>query len=135
MHSDPVSPPHCIQNSAGQLDSHDGLAEGKNERSIIEAQDSGRDVEINAAEGVEETEGATDEDAAELNAEEEAEERRILPTPTLPSQREIDEHWIDHYPYRNWCGKCVEGRGREKPHYRTHDRRKIHTVVFDYCFF
>ena len=67
----------------------------------------------------------------ELDAEE-AEERKVLPTPVLPSQADIDEHWIDHYPYRSWCGKCVEGRGRERPHFRVADRRKIATVVFDY---
>ena len=110
------------------MDSRGGLAEGEDEKGIIEAQDSGRDVEINAAEGVEETEGAT-EDAAELNAEEEAEERRILPTPTLPSQREIDEHWIDHYPYRNWCGKCVEGRGRETALQNPRQAKDTHCCI------
>ena len=80
-----------------------------------------------------EEDGKAEVEDVELNAEE-AEERKVLPTPVLPSQAEIDEHWIDHYPYRNWCGKCVEGRGRERPHFRVADRRKIATVVFDYCF-
>ena len=80
-----------------------------------------------------EEDGEAEVEDVELDAEE-AEERKVLPTPVLPSQADIDEHWIDHYPYRSWCGKCVEGRGRERPHFRTHDKRKIPTVVFYYCF-
>ena len=68
----------------------------------------------------------------ELEAEE-VEERKILPTPILPSQADIDQHWIDHIPYRSWCGTCVGGRGRKRPHHRTNGKRKIPTVVFDYC--
>ena len=62
---------------------------------------------------------------------EETEARKVLPTPILPSQAKIDEHWLDHLPYRSWCGTCVSGRGRERPHLRTHGKRKIPTVVFD----
>ena len=72
-------------------------------------------------------------DGEELHAEE-LESRKALPTPTLPSQDVIDEHWLDHLQYRSWCGCCVNGRGRERPHLRTHGKRKIPTLGFDYCF-
>ena len=65
---------------------------------------------------------------------EENEARKVLPTTVLPSQAEIDEHWLDHLPCRSWCGTCVSGRGRERPHLRTHGKRKIPTLAFDYCF-
>ena len=65
---------------------------------------------------------------------EETETRKALPTPVLPSQAEIDDHWLDHLPYRSWCGTCVAGRGRERPHFRTNGKRKIPTIAFDYCF-
>ena len=42
--------------------------------------------------------------------EEEAEPKRIAPSPTLPSAAEIDDHRICHFPYRNWCPHCVAGR-------------------------
>ena len=50
-------------------------------------------------------------DGEELHAEE-LESRKALPTPTLPSQDVIDEHWLDHLQYRSWCGCCVNGRGQ-----------------------
>ena len=46
-----------------------------------------------------------------IEAEEETEPRNSLPNPELPSQSEIDDHNIDHCPYRSWCPHCVEGRG------------------------
>ena len=65
---------------------------------------------------------------------EEIEASKVLPTPVLPSQADIDKHMLDHFPYRPWCGMCVNGRGRERPHLRTHGKRRIPTVAFDYCF-
>ena len=75
----------------------------------------------------------TVEDGEELHAEE-LESNKVLPTSDLPSQDIIDEHWLDHLQYRNWCGCCVNGRGRERPHLRTNGKRKIPTLGFDYCF-
>ena len=59
---------------------------------------------------------------------------RALPTPILPSQTDIDHHWINHLPFRSWCGTCINGRGRERHHARTHGKRRIPTLNFDYCF-
>ena len=75
----------------------------------------------------------TVEDGEELHAEA-LESNKALPTPDLPSQDIIDEHWLNHLQYRNWCGCCVNGRGRERPHLRTNGKRKIPTLGFDYCF-
>ena len=44
-----------------------------------------------------------------IEAEEEIEPRDSLPNPELPSQSEIDDHNIDHCPYRAWCRFCAEG--------------------------
>ena len=43
-------------------------------------------------------------------AEEEAEPKRIAPSPVLPTAAEIEDHRISHFPYRNWCPHCVAGR-------------------------
>ena len=61
------------------------------------------------------------------------EPRDSLPTHDLPSQSVVDDHNIDHCPYRSWCRHCVEGRGREMAH-RSVDRdfRKVSTVALDY---
>ena len=89
-------------------------------------------LQLHPTEGEEEVANA--DEAGELHAQEETEAKHVLRTPTLPSQAEIDEHWLDHLPYRSWCGTCVSGRGRERPHTRTHGKRKIPTLAFDYCF-
>lgn len=60
--------------------------------------------------------------------------RRLLPTPDLPSQSEVDEHMVDHVPYRHWCRCCREGFGREAGHYRVSSDRSIPVVAFDYVF-
>ena len=31
----------------------------------------------------------------------------------FPSETEVREHNLAHFPYRGWCRHCVEGRGRE----------------------
>ena len=97
---------------------------------VVKSDRHSSDIEMYANEDVIENPDAEDD---QLQCEE-AEERKVLPTPVLPSQAEIDEHWLDHLPYRSWCGTCVAGRGRERPHTRTHGKREIPTLAFDYCF-
>ena len=64
-----------------------------------------------------------------VDAEEETEPRDSLPTPELPSQSEIDDHNVDHCPYRSWCRFCVEGGAREMAHkLQDASTRKISTV-------
>ena len=89
-----------------------------------------QDTEVNANE---EDAAQTVEGEEELIADE-VEESRSLPNPVLPDQATIDRHWIDHFPFRSWCGACIGGRGRASPHLRTDGKRKIPTLAFDYCF-
>ena len=42
---------------------------------------------------------------------------RIIRNPLNPSKEERERHNINHCPYRSWCDVCVEGRGKEDPHY------------------
>ena len=55
-------------------------------------------------------------DELEIDAEEEAEVIRSLPTPTMPTRSEFLDHCVTHHPYRAWCKHCIEGRGREFGH-------------------
>ena len=61
--------------------------------------------------------------------------RRRNPEDPTPEEREL--HMAKgHLPYRNWCPICVEGRGREDPHYEQTkiDRERGHaTVCMDYA--
>ena len=34
---------------------------------------------------------------------------RILPDPGQPTQKQLDDHRIDHLPFRSWCPECVAG--------------------------
>ena len=47
--------------------------------------------------------------------------RKML-DPKLPSQREVDEHCLTHLPYRNWCPRCVAGKGKAAPHFKRKSR-------------
>ena len=59
--------------------------------------------------------------------------RRML-DPKLPSQREVDEHNLTHLPYRNWCKRCVFGKGRHAPHFKRAEREdSLAEAHFDYC--
>ena len=82
----------------------------------------------------------------ENRREEEGEPRRIgmeevggrlrnIGDPRLPSRKEVDEHYLTHVPYRNWCPHCVRGRGKDLDHRKGLDEdRKIREFSFDYCF-
>ena len=37
-------------------------------------------------------------------------EPRILPDPGQPTQKQLEDYRIDHFPYRSWCPECVAGR-------------------------
>ena len=64
-------------------------------------------------------------------------ERRVkdLVDPRKPSEKEVEEHERTHLPYRNWCGVCVRGKGRDDDHRKVVDReRGLSEYSFDYCF-
>ena len=66
---------------------------------------------------------------------EETSQRRVLPTPELPCQSDIEKHREDHLPYASWCDHCVEGRGREMGHHAVEtNARSVPTISFDYMF-
>ena len=46
---------------------------------------------------------APKEEIMESGEHEEVEDRRPLPNPDVPTQSEVEEHRVDHIPYRSWC--------------------------------
>ena len=50
-------------------------------------------------------------ESKEDEQEEEVEPLRKAASPTMPSAAEVEEHRINHIPYRSWCTKCNMGRG------------------------
>ena len=80
--------------------------------------------------------GGGDDHQEELDTqvEEEADVARPLPTPEMPTRSEFEDHCVTHVPYRTWCNRCVEGRGREAGHSRqSNEGRSIPTVSFDHA--
>ena len=69
------------------------------------------------------------------STEEEVQPNKTLRTPQLPTQSELEEHRIDHLPYRSWCPECVEGFGRETAHTGQLDKaRWVPVISCDYLF-
>ena len=59
--------------------------------------------------------------------------RSLMPEPT---QKEIDEHNVDHGVFRSWCPHCVKGKAVSYPHSRRgkSDIDQIPVVSVDYMF-
>ena len=80
--------------------------------------------------------------AGKINGVEEEEEEHIKAKQvkrgtnvTLPSEAELDEHMISHYPFRNWCPHCVRGKANASAHRMDKGLVQDHpTIHMDYCF-
>ena len=57
--------------------------------------------------------------------------KRTAPDPGAPTQQQIDDHEIDHVPYRCWCEACVAGRGIGDQH-RAGPESTVPVISFDY---
>ena len=64
--------------------------------------------------------------------EDEFEKAKVMPDPGEPSEKEIEEHVVDHVPYRSWCSHCARGRGVGKPHRERKDEQDIPVFGLDY---
>ena len=53
--------------------------------------------------------------------------------PGLPTEKELEDHKVDHLPYRSWCRECVESKAPAAAHKRdVSKKRRIPVVAFDY---
>jgi len=63
---------------------------------------------------------------------------KLLKAPHQPTQREIDEHEVNHIPFRAWCSACVRGRAKSDAHHLIGDSEKqeatIPVISVDYGF-
>ena len=79
-------------------------------------------------------EGASREGDAETDHEDdECAPKTAAKDPGAPTQAEIDEHEVDHLPYRSWCECCVMGRGTGEQH-RPGPSSRVPVISFDYLF-
>ncbi len=73
------------------------------------------------------------EEIADSEAEQELAPKRVSPDPGRPTQSEIDDHNVDHLPFRCWCEECMKGRGTGEQH-RRGVCSAIPIIAFDYLF-
>ena len=73
--------------------------------------------------------------AEEGEISEEALTSRRLVDPKRPSQREIDDHYLTHLPFRNWCPHCMRGKAKELDCKKSGgEKGSMEEFHFDYCF-
>ena len=59
---------------------------------------------------------------------------RTMTSPKQPTEDEVEQHRIDHQPFRSWCKWCVMGRGLGQPHTGSSRQSSIPIVGIDYFF-
>ena len=60
------------------------------------------------------------------------EKKRVMRDLGQPTQEEIEEHNVDHTPYRSWCSSCVRARAIGTPHRARRDPQEVAVFGFDY---
>ena len=58
--------------------------------------------------------------------------RKVFRDPGQPTQEELEEHRIDHMPFRSWCPHCVRSRATERQHRKICETPAIPVFGFDY---
>ena len=77
-------------------------------------------------------EDGEDEGPQRLGKDEGVGRMRNIGDPRLPSRKEVEEHYLTHVPYRNWCPHCVRGRGKDLDHRKAvEEDRRIREFSFD----
>ena len=62
------------------------------------------------------------EEAERVGLERDDEVVRKLVDPRLPSQEEVERHYLmGHLPYRNWCPVCVRAKVKDGEHRKSPD--------------
>ena len=61
----------------------------------------------------------------EKEAGEEAVRARARKTEAVPSQREVEEHNLDHGVFRSWCPHCVKGRAESYWHAKKNRMKEM----------
>ena len=66
---------------------------------------------------------------------EEAVRAKARKTEPVPSQREVEEHNLDHGVFRSWCPHCVKGRAESYGHVKkVQNEGDVPTIGIDYMY-
>ena len=85
--------------------------------------------------------GEEEEEEREIDMEDSSKEgmrARVVRAGHAPTDREVEEHVVNHLPFRSWCRHCVKGKARSLPHrVRSAEDKKeesLPVVSIDYMF-
>ena len=70
--------------------------------------------------------GESSKEVVEREIGEEAVRARARKTETAPSQKEVEEHNLDHGVFRSWRPHCVKGRAESYGHVRRVQGEEMH---------
>ncbi len=66
---------------------------------------------------------------------EEARKPKGLRMPSRPGQTEVDEHNLNHCPFRAWCAHCVAGKAVSDGHYHSGETEDgVPIISIDYMY-
>jgi len=68
-------------------------------------------------------------DEEDLQQEGNIEKVKLAPSPVLPTDKEIEEHNITHWPFRSWCKWCVLSRALGEQRGRARQDEVEHSVL------
>ena len=60
--------------------------------------------------------------------------KRRSPDLGLPTKDEMNDHEVDHMPFRKWCEQCAAGRGTGEQHRSRDGPHAAPIIAFDYQF-
>ncbi len=95
------------------------------------------DITQDVAQEVMENPEDMDEPPVEEHAAEDAEDvepTRRPPEVYQPTAKELEDHRVDHLPYRNWCPWCVRGKANGQLHRRACKHHLMSVIFMDYFY-
>ena len=79
--------------------------------------------------------GESTKEVVEREIGEEAVQAKARKTGAVPSQREVEEHNLDHGVFRSWCPHCVKGRAESYGHVKkVQNEGDVPTIGIDYMY-
>ena len=79
--------------------------------------------------------GQSTREVVEREIGEEAVRARARKTEAVPSQREVEEHNLDHGVFRSWCPHCVKGRAESYGSVKkVQNEGDVPTIGLDYIY-
>ena len=58
-----------------------------------------------------------------------------MPSMSAPSEKEKEEHFVSHFPFRAWCEHCVRGKAKAMRHVKVdHSEEQVPVISGSHVF-